>query len=91
LVNCAKLWRRRHIEAKLTRAIGNAAMAMKSGLTLTELDERIAAVRENLRELSEQAAADSGAGDEDLNAARIAEQEKELAELIERREALLQK
>jgi hypothetical protein len=64
-------------------------MAMKSGLTLTELDERIAGVRENLRELSEQAAADSGAGDEDLNAARIAEQEKELAELIERREALL--
>ena len=53
-------------------------MAMKSGLTLTELEERIAAVRENLRELSEQAAANSGAGDEDLNAARIAEQEKEL-------------
>ena len=66
-------------------------MTMKSGLTLTELDERIAAVRENLRELSERAAADSGAGDEDLNAARIAEQEQELAELIERREALLRK
>jgi hypothetical protein len=66
-------------------------MLMKSGLTLTELDERIAGVRENLRALSEQAAADSGAGDEDLNAARIAEQEQELAELIERREALLRK
>jgi hypothetical protein len=91
LVNCGKLWRRRHIGAKLARAIAVAAMAMKSGLTLTELEERIAGVRENLRELSEQAAADSGAGDEDLNAARIAEQEKELAELIERREALLRK
>ena len=66
-------------------------MAMRGGLTLTELDERIAGVRENLRELAEQAAADSGAGDEDLNAARIAEQEKELAELIERRETLLRK
>jgi predicted mannosyl-3-phosphoglycerate phosphatase (HAD superfamily) len=64
---------------------------MKSGLNLTELEERIAGVRENLRELLEQAAADSGAGDEDLNAARIAEQEKELAALIERREALLRK
>ena len=32
---------------------------------------------------------DSSAGDDDLNAARIAEQEKELAELTELREALL--
>ena len=29
---------------------------MKTGLTLTELDERIAAIRENLDELVEQAA-----------------------------------
>jgi hypothetical protein len=64
---------------------------MKSGLTLTELDQRIAAIRENLRELAEQAAADSGAGNEDLNAARIAEQEKALAELTELREASLRK
>jgi predicted mannosyl-3-phosphoglycerate phosphatase (HAD superfamily) len=64
---------------------------MKSGLTLTELDEGIAAIRENLRELTEQAAADSGAGNEDLNAARIAEYEKELAELTERRDALMRK
>ena len=33
----------------------------------------------------------SSAGDDDLNAARIAEQEKELAELTELREALLRK
>jgi predicted mannosyl-3-phosphoglycerate phosphatase (HAD superfamily) len=64
---------------------------MKSGLTLSELDEAIAAIRENLRQLAEQAAAESGAGDEDLNAARIAEQEKELGELTKLREALLRK
>ena len=43
------------------------------------------------RELVEQSAADLSAGDDDLNAARIAEQEKELAELTELREALLRK
>ena len=62
---------------------------MNSGLTLTELDERIAAVRENLEELVEQSAADSSAGDDDLNASRIAEQEQELAKLLELRETLL--
>ena len=64
---------------------------MKSGLTLTELDERIAVIRDNLEELVEQAAADSSAGNDDLNAARIAEQEQELAELVELRETLLRK
>jgi predicted mannosyl-3-phosphoglycerate phosphatase (HAD superfamily) len=62
---------------------------MKTGLTLTELDERIAAIRENLEELVEQSAADSSAGDDDSNAARIAEQEQELAKLLELRETLL--
>jgi hypothetical protein len=62
---------------------------MSSGLTLTELDERIAAIRENLEELVEQSAADSSAGDDDLNASRIAEQEQELAKLLEMRETLL--
>jgi hypothetical protein len=62
---------------------------MSAELTLTELDERIAMVRENLRELTEQAAADSSAGDEDLAAARIAEQEQELARLTELRDSLL--
>jgi hypothetical protein len=64
---------------------------MKTGLTLTQVDSRIAAVRENLEELVEQSAADSSAGDDDLNAARIAEQEKELAELMEFRAGLLRK
>jgi hypothetical protein len=63
--------------------------AMKTGLTLTEVDERIAAVRGNLAELVEQSTADSSAGNDDLNAARIAEQEQELATLLELRETLL--
>ncbi len=46
-----------------------------------ELDRRIAAVRENIRTLVEQAAAYSGAADEARNADRIAEQESLLAEL----------
>jgi hypothetical protein len=64
---------------------------MKTGLTLAEVDVRIAAVRENLEELVEQSTADSSAGHDDLNAARIAEQEKELAELTELRETLSSK
>jgi hypothetical protein len=44
--------------------------------SLVELDERIAVIRDNIRELTEQAAALSGAQDETLAADRIAEQER---------------
>jgi hypothetical protein len=47
-------------------------------LTLAEIDERIAAVRENLTELTEQAAAYSGGAVEELTAQRIADQEAQL-------------
>jgi hypothetical protein len=57
-------------------------------LTVVEIDERIAALRENLRELVEQAAAYSGASDEDLASRRIAEQEAELALLARERDKL---
>ncbi|WP_046863518.1 hypothetical protein [Microvirga massiliensis] len=53
--------------------------------TIPEIDERIAVLRENLRELVEQAAAFSGAADEDLTSSRIAEQEAELELLLKRR------
>jgi len=43
--------------------------------SLTELDERIAKVRDNIRELTEQSPAFSGAGDEARAADRIAAQE----------------
>jgi hypothetical protein len=58
-------------------------------LSLAELDERLSAVRDNLRELVEQAGAYSGAADEELAASRIAEQQARLEELTRRREALL--
>jgi len=57
-------------------------------LSLAEIDDRIAIVRDNLRQLVEQAAAQSGASDEDLASQRIAEQEAELAQLKQQREKL---
>ena len=59
-------------------------------LTIAKIDERIAALRENLRELVEQAAAYSGAADEDLTSRRIAEQEADLQRLTKQRAELLQ-
>jgi hypothetical protein len=59
-------------------------------LNLAELDERLAIVRDNLRELVEQAAGYSGGANEELMASRIAEQEARLQELTKQREALLQ-
>jgi hypothetical protein len=58
-------------------------------LTIAELDERIAMIRQNINELIEQAAAYSGAEDESRAADRIAQQEQELSRLIELRDALL--
>ncbi|MGE0524580.1 MAG: hypothetical protein AB7O60_16295 [Variibacter sp.] len=63
---------------------------MSSGpyATLEDLDKQIASARENIRQLTEQAAAQSGAADEDLNADRIAEQQDELDRLLKLREEL---
>lgn len=60
-----------------------------ASLSLAEIDERLSVVRDNLRDLVEQAAAYSGAGDEERTNARIAEQEEQLAQLTRQREALL--
>ena len=62
---------------------------MTDETTLSELETRIAAIRENIRELIEQAAALSGAADEDRTANRIADQEAKLEALIRERDALL--
>jgi hypothetical protein len=59
-----------------------------SELSLSEIEQRIAVVRQNINELIEQAAAYSGGADEDRNADRIAEQEQELARLLKLRETL---
>lgn len=63
-------------------------MYMPDAARLAEINAQIAVIRENLLELTEQAAARSGAADEDLAAARIAEQEAKLASLIKQRDAL---
>lgn len=60
-------------------------------LSLQEIDERIAIARDNIREITEQAVAESGAADEARNADRIAEQNEELDRLMKLREQLLQK
>ncbi len=57
-------------------------------LSRPELDDRIAIVRDNLRQLTEQAAGSSGAADEERTADRIAEQQAELDELVKQRDAL---
>jgi hypothetical protein len=57
--------------------------------SLEDLDQRIAIVRDNIRELTEQAAAYSGAQDESLAADRIAAYEKSLADLLKERESLI--
>jgi uncharacterized small protein (DUF1192 family) len=62
-----------------------------SSLSLAELEQRIAIVRDNIRQLVEQAAAFSGAGDEARNADRIAQQTQELDRLTKERDALLNK
>jgi hypothetical protein len=56
--------------------------------SLTEIDARIATVRENLRQLVEQAAGLSGAADEELISNRIQEQEAELEALSKKRLAM---
>ena len=56
--------------------------------TLAEIDDRIAIVRGNLRDLVEQATSSSGAADEELMSQRIAEQEAKLALLRKQRKEL---
>jgi ABC-type transporter Mla subunit MlaD len=62
---------------------------MPDNQTLDEINQRIAMIRDNLRQLVEQAAAFSGAADESRNAERIADQEAQLAALLEERAALV--
>jgi len=66
-------------------------MSNSSSLSLEELEARIAIARDNIRQLIEQAAAVSGAEDEDRNADRIAQQNDELERLLKQRDALLNK
>lgn len=53
-----------------------------------EIEERIAILEDNLRDLTEQAAAYSGAEDEELSADRIADIERQLEALKAQRDEL---
>jgi uncharacterized small protein (DUF1192 family) len=66
-------------------------MTNGSSLSLPELEDRIAILRDNIRQLIEQAAAISGAEDEARNSDRIAQQNEELQRLIKERDAHVKK
>jgi hypothetical protein len=66
-------------------------MTNGSSLSLAEIDARIRIIRDNIRQLIEQAAAMSGGQDEERNADRIASQNDELERLLKQREALAKK
>jgi uncharacterized small protein (DUF1192 family) len=64
-------------------------MGNDNSFSLTELNDRIAIIRDNIRQLVEQAAASSGAQDEERISGRIAQQQEELDKLVKERDALL--
>jgi predicted RNA-binding protein len=57
--------------------------------SLEEVERRIQIVEDNLRELVENAAAYSGAADEERNAQRISDQQEKLDALLKQRAALM--
>jgi predicted RNA-binding protein len=64
---------------------------MNGNLSLAELDDRIAILRDNLRQLVEQAAAASGSQNEERIADRITQQTEELDRLILERDSRAKK
>jgi hypothetical protein len=64
---------------------------MNGTLSLAELDDRIAILRDNLRQLVEQAAAASGSQNEERIAGRITQQTEELDGLILERDSRAKK
>jgi hypothetical protein len=63
-------------------------MSNDNSRLLTELNNRIAILRNNIRQLVEQAAGSSGARDEDRISDRLAQQNEQLEKLIEARDGL---
>lgn|SRR5258708_39968097 len=83
------------LETRSTRALGYCkdrneigAVTMSDNLSLSELNDRIAILRDNLRQLVEQAAGASGSQNEERIADRIAQQSAELDKLVSQRDAL---
>ena len=63
-------------------------MSNDNSLSLAELNDRIAILRDNIRQLVEQAAASSGAQDEERTSGRMATQQEDLDRLVKARDAL---
>jgi len=61
-------------------------MSDYSLLSLPELEDRIAILRDNIRQLIEQAAAAAGSQNEERSADRIAQQSDELEALVKERD-----
>ena len=57
-------------------------MSNDNSLSLSELNDRIAILRDNMRQLVEQAAGSSGAQDEERTSERIAQQQEQLDMLV---------
>jgi len=66
-------------------------MSNDNSLSRPELDDRIAILQDNLRQLVEEAAGRSGGQTEERNSDRIAQQREQLDRLTKERDALLQK
>jgi hypothetical protein len=66
-------------------------MSNDTSFSLSELNDRIAVLRDNIRQLVEQAAASSGAQDEERTSGRIAQQQEEFDKLTQARDALSKK
>ena len=66
-------------------------MSNDNSLSLSELNDRIAILQDNMRQLVEQAAGSSGAQDEERTSERIPQQQEQLDSLVKQRDAMLKK
>ena len=66
-------------------------MSNDNSPSLPELNNRIAILQNNIRQLVQQAAGSAGARDEERISDRIAQQNEELEKLTKERDALLKK
>lgn len=66
-------------------------MSNDNSLSLSDLNDRIAILQDNLRQLAEQASGSSGAQDEERTSERIAQQQEQLDKLVKQRDAMLKK
>jgi uncharacterized small protein (DUF1192 family) len=66
----------------------NLRITMSNTLSLPELEDRIAILRDNIRQLVEQATGAAGGQNEERTADRIQQQTEELEKLIKDRDAL---